>query len=127
MLLPLATAVVLMVCARSWRLGDQYATWVVMSAVLFAGAAVVVAQDAIQIAGVDLIALLMATMLIASSLVLRHILIMRERFGRAVQGRAEVTRFRDPLTVLLSYEGFECEVENMVVRQQSNSLTASLL
>jgi GGDEF domain-containing protein len=77
--------------------------------------------------GVDFFATVMALTLICSSLMLRHVLVMKERFGRAVQGRAKVTRFRDPLTALLSYEGFERAIDTMAVRQQDNMGAAQLL
>jgi GGDEF domain-containing protein len=111
----------------NWRRDDRYAPWVMLSTVLFAGSAVVVAKGYVQLLGIDFFAALMALLLIASSLVLRHVLIMRERFGRAVLGRAEINRYRDPLTALLSYEGFENAVENLAVRQHSGGGVAHVL
>jgi hypothetical protein len=115
------------VATRAWRRGDGYAPWVVVSALLFAGSAVVVSRGYMQIAGMDFFAVLMALMLVASSLVLRHVLIMHERSGHAVEGRAKITRFRDPLTALLSYEGFERAVDNLAVRQHSGGGVAHIL
>lgn len=114
-----ATLTLLVLSLRNWWLGDHYAYWVACASVLFALCAVVVGRGSLLIAGVDLFTAGMALSLIGSSLMLRHVLVMRERFGRAVQGRAEVTRFRDPLTALLSYEGFERAVETLAVRRHS--------
>ena len=111
----------------AWLRGDVHAPWVVLSALFFSGSAAVVSLGYMQIAGMDLFAVLMTLMLVASSLVLRHVLIVRERFGRAVLGRAAITRFRDPLTALLSYEGFERAVDNLVVRQHSGGGVAHIL
>ena len=113
--------------AAAWQRGDGHAPWVMLSALLFTGSAVVVSLGYVQIAGMDLFAVLMTLMLIASSLVLRHVLVVRERFGRAVQGREHITRFRDPLTALLSYEGFERAVDNLAVRQHSGGGVAHIL
>ncbi len=118
-------AIVLALAA--WRRGDRHAPWVMLSALLFTGSAVVVSLGYVQIAGMDLFAVLMTLMLVASSLVLRHVLVVRERFGRAVQGREHITRFRDPLTALLSYEGFERAVDNLAVRQHSGGGVAHIL
>jgi two-component system, sensor histidine kinase LadS len=119
------TAIVLAVAA--WQRGDGHAPWVMLSALLFTGSAVVVSFGYVQIAGMDLFAVLMTLLLVASSLVLRHVLVVRERFGRAVAGRENITRFRDPLTALLSYDGFERAVDNLAVRQHSGGGVAHIL
>lgn len=113
----LATGTLLVLSLRNWLLGDRYAYWVACASVLFALCAVVVGRGSLFIAGMDLFAAGMVLSLVGSSLMLRHVLVMRERFGLAVQGRAEVTRFLDPLTALLSYEGFERAVDALAVRQ----------
>lgn len=123
----LAICTLLVLAARNWRLGDRYAWWVISAALLFSLCTYVVGRGSLLVSGINLFAVVMALSLIGSSLMLRHVLVMRERFGRAVQSRAEVTRFRDPLTALLSFEGFERAVETMAVRQHSNADAALLL
>lgn len=123
----LATLVVWWLAFSAWRRGDHYAYWVALAAGLFASSAVLVGVGHLHISGLDIYAFSMSALLIASTLLLRHVLIVRERFGRAVLGRAEVNRYRDQLTALLSYEGFEREVENLAVRQHSGSGAAHML
>jgi GGDEF domain-containing protein len=112
---------------NSWRRGDRLAPWVLVAVILFAMSAVVVARGFVLIRGVDLFATLTTVFLLGSILALRHAQILRERYGRAVLGRAEINRYRDPLTALLSYEGFERAVENLSVRQHSGGGVAHVL
>jgi two-component system, sensor histidine kinase LadS len=123
----LAVLMVVAASLASWRRGDRYAPWVIIAALLFAGSAVVVSMGYVQVAGQDVFSLAMAFLSISSNLVLRHVLVLRERFGRAVIGRAETNRFRDPLTALLTYEGFERAVDNLAVRQHSGGGIAKVL
>lgn len=122
-----ATAVAAALSMNSWRRGDSFAPWVLLAAICFALSAVVVARGFVLVRGVDLFATLTTVFLLASILALRHVLILRERYGRAVLGRAEINRYRDPLTALLSYEGFEQAVENLSVRQHSGGGVAHVL
>lgn len=121
------TVLGLWVSIFSWRRGDRFAPWVMLAVVLFALCAAVVSRGFAQVWGVDAFSVLMSVCLMASCLVLRHVLVLRERFGRAVIGRAATHRFRDPLTALLSYEGFEREVEQLAVRQQSGGGKSHIL
>ncbi len=112
---------------NSWRRGDRLAAWVLLAVVLFALSAIVIARGFVVVRGVDLYSTLTTVFLLASILALRHAQILRERYGRAVLGRAEINRYRDPLTALLSYEGFEQAVENLSVRQHSGGGVAHVL
>jgi two-component system, sensor histidine kinase LadS len=123
----LATAVSAGLSMNSWRRGDSFAPWVLFAAICLALSAVVVARGFVLVRGVDLFATLTTVFLLTSILALRHVLILRERHGRAVLGRAEINRYRDPLTALLSYEGFEQAVENLSVRQHSGGGVAHVL
>lgn len=111
----------------SWRRGDRLAYWVVIAVVLFACSAAVVTRGFFVIRGVDVFSTLTTAFLLSSILALRQVLVLRERYGRDVLGRAETNRYRDPLTALLSYEGFERAVENLSVRQHSGGGVAQLL
>ncbi len=115
------------VSLSSWRRGDSYAGWVGLAVLLFAVSAVVVARGFLMVRGVDLFSAFASLLLIASILVLRHVLVLRERYGRAVLGRAVINKYRDPLTALLSYEGFERAVDNLAVRQHSGGGVAHML
>ncbi len=123
----IAIVTLLVLGGRNWLLGDRYARWIVFATLPFILCTFVVGRGTLLIGGMDFFASVMALTLIGSSLMLRHVLVMKERSGRTVQARAEVTRFRDPLTALLSYEGFERAVDTMAVRQQANISAAQLL
>jgi two-component system, sensor histidine kinase LadS len=114
-------------CWSCWRKGDRYALWVALAVVLFAMSVVVVTRGFIMVWGIGLFSALTSLCLIASVLVLRHVLALRERYGRAVLGRAVINEHRDPLTALLSYEGFERAVDTLAVRQQSGGGVAHVL
>jgi two-component system, sensor histidine kinase LadS len=123
----LASGVAVGLSLNSWRRGDRFAPWVLLAAILLALSAVVVVRGFVWVRGIDLLATLTPVLLLASILALRHVLILRERYGRAVVGRAAINRYRDPLTALLSYEGFEQAVENLSVRQHSGGGVAHVL
>jgi two-component system, sensor histidine kinase LadS len=110
----------------SWRRGDRFALWVLLSIVLFALCAIVF-RSFVTTSGVDVFSTGVIACMIASSLALGHVLTLRERFGKAVIGRAATHRYRDPLTALLSYEGLEREVEHLAVRQQTGGGAAHVL
>lgn len=114
-------------CWTTWRKGDRYAAWVTLAVVLFAMSAAVVTRGFIMVWGIALFSVLTSLCLIASVLVLRHVLTLRERYGRAVLGRAVINEYRDPLTALLSYDGFERAVETLAVRQHSGGGVAHVL
>jgi two-component system, sensor histidine kinase LadS len=114
-------------CWSSWRKGDRYALLVALAVVLFALSVGVVTRGFIMVWGIGLFSALTSLCLIASVLVLRHVLALRERYGRAVLGRAVLNAHRDPLTALLSYEGFERAVDTLAVRQHSGGGVAHVL
>jgi GGDEF domain-containing protein len=123
----LATVMGLAMGISSWRNGDRYAPWVMLAVVLFGLCVVAVSRGFVSVGGVDAYSMVVVTGMIASCLALRHVLMLRERFGKAVISRAATHRFRDPLTALLSYEGLEREVETLAVRQQTGGGAAHLL
>lgn len=114
-------------CWSSWRRGDRYALWVALAVLLFSMSVWVVSRGFILVRGIGLFSALTNLFLIASVLVLRHVLALRERYGRAVLGRAVLTEYRDPLTALLSYDGFERAVDTLAVRQHSGGGVANVL
>jgi GGDEF domain-containing protein len=123
----LATLVGLAMSVYSWRNGDRFALWVMLAVGLFGLCVVAVSRGFVSVGGVDAYSMVVVTCMITSCLALRHVLTLRERFGKAVIGRAATHRFQDPLTALLSYEGLEREIENLAVRQQTGGGAAHLL
>jgi two-component system, sensor histidine kinase LadS len=123
----LVTLLGLGLCWSSWRRGDRYALWVALAVVMFAMSVVVVTRGFIMVWGIGLFSALTSLCLIASVLLLRHVLTLRERYGRAVLGRAVINEHRDPLTALLTYDGFERAAESLAVRQHSGGGVAHVL
>jgi GGDEF domain-containing protein len=122
----LLTVMGISMCIYSWRRGDRFAPKVMLAVVLFALCAIVF-RSFVTVSGVDIFSIGVVTSMIASSLTLGYVLTLRERFGKAVIGRAATHRFRDPLTALLSYEGLEREVEHLAVRQKTSGSAAHVL
>ncbi len=123
----LVTLMGLGLCWSSWRRGDRYAPWVALAVVLFSLSVWVVTRGFVMVWGIGLFSALTSLFLIASVLVLRHVLALRERYGRAVLGRAVLNAHRDPLTALLSYDGFERAIDTLAVRQTSGGGVAHVL
>jgi two-component system, sensor histidine kinase LadS len=112
---------------RAWLRGDRYAAGVALAALMYMGSVLVVGMGYAQLAGLDIFASLLMVFLLISSLILRYVIVARERYGRAVMGRAATNRYRDPLTALLSFKGFEREVDNLSLRQNSGGGLAHVL
>lgn len=66
-------------------------------------------------------------LLYASLLLFRQALILRDRYGRDVLGRAAVSANRDPLTALLSYSGFELAYAEALLRQAPGARATSIM
>jgi GGDEF domain-containing protein len=122
----LLTTIGISMCIYSWRRGDRFAPWVLLAVVLFALCGLVF-RGFVTVSGVDIFSIGIITCMIASCLALGHVLTLRDRFGKAVIGRAATHRYRDPLTALLSYEGLVREIEHLAVRQQTGGGAAHLL
>jgi two-component system, sensor histidine kinase LadS len=122
----LLTIMGISMCIYSWRRGDRFALWVLLAVVLFALCGVVF-RSFVTVSGADIFSIGIITSMIASCLALGHVLTLRDRFGKAVIGRAATHRYRDPLTALLSYEGLVREIEHLAVRQQTDAGAAHLL
>lgn len=114
-LLTLAASMVL--CGLSVLRGGRYVRWIVAALGCYATAVVLVYTPFDFVAGLDLRAALVALLLFASLLVFHQALLLRERYGRDVLGRAAVAASRDPLTALLSYQGFQQAYDEAFLRQ----------
>jgi GGDEF domain-containing protein len=107
--------------------GGRYVPWVgaaiaCFSLVIFAN---FLPPDLVP--GFDYRAMTMAVAVCAGLLLLRHVLVARDRHGRDVLGRAAISAYRDPLTALLSPLGFEHAWEEVLLRQQAGSRRSAVL
>lgn len=117
-LLTLATLAGSMVmCGLSALRGGRFVRWIVAALGCYAAAVVLVYLPFDFVAGLDVRAALVGLMLCTSLLVFLQALQLSERYGRDVLGRAAVAASRDPLTALLSYQGFQQAYDEAFLRQ----------
>ena len=107
----------MVMCGLSALRGGRYVRWIVAALACYATAVVLVYLPFDFVAGLDVRAALVGVMLCASLLVFYHALLLSERYGRDVLGRAAVAANRDPLTALLSYHGFQQAYDEAFLRQ----------
>lgn len=114
----LATLAASMVmCGLSVLRGGRYVRWIMAALGCYALAVTIVYTPFDFVAGLDLRSAAVGVLLFASMLVFYQALFLRERYGRDVLGRAAVTGNRDPLTALLSYQGFQQAYDEAFLRQ----------
>jgi GGDEF domain-containing protein len=104
---------------RSARQGGNYIAWVGAGILLFLGANVSYTRTLGGQIGLDYYTTLTAALLMGTCLLLMQVLVFRERSGRDVLGRAKVNVNRDPLTALLSLNGFERSYDQHLLRQKA--------
>ena len=107
----------MVMCGLSVLRGGRYVRWIMAALGCYALAVTIVYTPFDFVAGLDVRAAAVALLLFASLLVFYHALFLRERYGRDVLGRAAVTGNRDPLTALLSYQGFQLAYDEALLRQ----------
>lgn len=107
----------MVMCGLSVLRGGRYVRWIVAALGCYALAVTIVYTPFDFVAGLDVRAAAVALLLFASLLVFYHALFLRERYGRDVLGRAAVAGNRDPLTALLSYQGFQQAYDEALLRQ----------
>jgi GGDEF domain-containing protein len=112
-------AVSLLLVWRSARQGGNYLGWVVAGIALFMGSNLASARALGANVGLDFYSVLTAALLLANCLVFVQVLVFRERSGRDVLSRAKVNVNRDPLTALLSLNGFERSYDQHLLRQKA--------
>jgi GGDEF domain-containing protein len=80
-----------------------------------------------QIAGLDVRAATLAASLFTTVLLVRHSMMVRDRHGRDVLGRAAIGDFRDPLTALWAYDGFQQRHAEAALREAAGQGTSSVM
>jgi GGDEF domain-containing protein len=110
----------LALCGVSALAGGRFVRLVVAANLCYALAVASAVFDPFEIVSeLDLSDALTDVLVLASVLVFRYMLFMRERYGRDVLGRAAIGVDRDPLTALLSYPGFQQAYDGAMLRQGS--------
>jgi GGDEF domain-containing protein len=104
-------------CGLSVLRGGRYVRWIMAALGCYALAVTIVYTPFDFAWGLDIRAAAVGVLLFASMLVFYQALFLRERYGRDVLGRAAVTGNRDPLTALLSYQGFQLAYDEALLRQ----------
>jgi GGDEF domain-containing protein len=107
----------MVMCGLSVLRGGRYVRWIMAALGCYALAVTLVYTPFDFVAGLDIRAAAVGVLLFASMLVFYQALFLRERYGRDVLGRAAVTGNRDPLTALLSYQGFQQAYDEALLRQ----------
>lgn len=107
----------MVMCGLSALRGGRYVRWIMAALGCYALAVAIVYMPFDFVAGLDVRAAAVGVLLFASMLVFYQALFLRERYGRDVLGRAAVTANRDPLTALLSYQGFQLAYDEALLRQ----------
>lgn len=109
----------LWLCVRSARQDGHYIGWVGLSVVLFVASSFAFVMNQGERIGLDFHNLEVAVLLLSSCLCIGQVLVRRERTGRDVLGRADMQDDRDPLTALLSYNGFQQSYDFHLLRQKA--------
>lgn len=106
-------------CLQAKLMGARYLLWSVGGVVAFMAAVLLnlLPRDWGQSA--DVFSAAAATLFAASALLFRQGLVMQHENGRDVLGRDQLKRDRDPLTALLSFEGFRYRFDEHLLRQQA--------
>jgi len=104
-------------CGMSAMRGGRYVRWIMAALGCYAVAVLTVYLPLDYIGGLDVRAATVAFMLFASMLAFYQALFLRERYGRDVLGRAAIAANRDPLTALLSLQGFQQAYDQALLRQ----------
>ncbi|MCW5648828.1 MAG: hypothetical protein KIS62_03700 [Ramlibacter sp.] len=107
----------LTMCGLSALRGGRYVRLIAMAVACFGSGVALVYTPFDFVAGLDARAALVGVLLFSSMLLYYQALFARERYGRDVLGRAAVAASRDPLTALLSYQGFEQAYDRALLRQ----------
>lgn len=114
-------------CVASAVRGGRHAGWVAAGTGCLTAAIALGFLPLHLVSGVDLRAAAMAILMYSSVLLVRHALQLRERYGRDVLSRAAVSAYRDPLTALWSYEGFQQRYAEAALRDAAGQGSASMM
>jgi hypothetical protein len=118
---------VLGLCALNAMRGGRHVAWVAASALCIAAGTVLAVLPFRLVGGLDLRAAAIAICLYAAVLLIRHVLHLRERYGRDVLSRAAVSANRDPLTALWSYAGFQQRHAEAALREAAGQGASAMM
>ena len=121
------TAIAGALCLTSALRGGRYAGFIGLGTAAFAMAMALGYADVDLVRGLDLRVAAQAILLFGSALLFRNALFLRERNGRDVLGRAALSANRDPLTALLSYDGFQQSHAEATLRESVGQGVASMM
>lgn len=117
----------LVMCVLNALQGGRYARWIAAAVACFGLSVVLVYVQVDYVAGLDIRSATVGALLFACSLLFRQALFARERYGRDVLGRAAIAANRDPLTALLSYQGFQQAYDEALLKQGAGHGQASVM
>jgi len=120
-------ASVLGLCALNAMRGGRHVAWVAGSALCIAAGTLLALLPFRLVGGLDLRAAAIAICLYVALLLIRHVLHLRERYGRDVLSRAAVSASRDPLTALWSYAGFQQRHAEAALREAAGQGGAAMM
>ncbi|MEP6789846.1 MAG: 7TM diverse intracellular signaling domain-containing protein [Ramlibacter sp.] len=123
----LALAACMAMCTVSALRGGRYVRWIVAAVACFGASVALVYTPFDFVAGLDVRAAVVGVLLFSSMLLFYQALFFRERYGRDVLGRAAIAANRDPLTALLSYQGFQQACERVLLRHGAGGGGASAM
>ena len=121
------TATAAALCLISALRGGRYAGFIGLGVAAFALIVAVGFANLDLMLGLDLRSAAQGALLFASALLFRHALLLRERNGRDVLGRAALSVNRDPLTALLSYDGLQQNHAEATLREAAGHGPASMM
>lgn len=117
----------LAMCVLNALQGGRYVRWIAAAVGCFGLSVVLVFVRVGYVAGLDVRSATVGALLFACSLLFRQALFARERYGRDVLGRAAIAANRDPLTALLSYQGFQQAYDEALLKQGAGHGQASVM
>ncbi len=117
----------IVLCSLSALRGGRYVRWIVAAVACFGLSVLLIYVRGIFPAALDVRAAAVGSLLFASALLFRQALFARERYGRDVLGRAAVAASRDPLTALLSYQGFQQAWDRALLKQGAGGGRSSII
>lgn len=104
-------------CVHSALRGGRYIRWIAAAVACFGIGVLLVYSPFDFVGGLDVRAAIVGVLLFASMLLYYQALFARERYGRDVLGRAAIAASRDPLTALLSHQGFQQAYDQVLLKQ----------
>lgn len=109
----------LLVCLQSYLLGSRHVHWHLLAVLSFGAAVSVNVLPRGVWFDLDLLSAAVAVGMAVSALLFRQGMLVLHQHGRDVLGRDQLPRDRDPLTALLSLDGFSYRFDEHLLRQQA--------